>query len=117
MIAVFAAGCGGSDEYYDSTVPTQSYPVISRIAPATASAGDTVTLFGFGYSVVPEFNIISIEGVEVFADTYSLLSPPVSGEVESLTFTVPAGLTAGAHNIFVIVCDNPSNTNLALTIN
>lgn len=109
-------GCGTAD-LYDPTVPTQSNPVVSRVSPVAATAGDTVTIFGFGFSVVPQNNVIIIGDGEAIASTYGLVNPPIANEIEFLMFVVPAGLTLGANSIYVDVLDVISNTNITLTIN
>lgn len=79
-----------------------------EVAPATAQGGDQVTLKGVGFSIVPEENIVTIDGHSVSAGGYSLTSE--EGRPEAITFTVPAGLAAGSHNITVTVFDITSNT-------
>lgn len=116
VIILFIAGCGSIGDFFDATVPTQTDPFITRISPASAKAGDAVTVFGMGFSAAAALNIVVVEGVEVAADSYTLLPSPSGNEVESITFTVPAGISTGAHSIYVIVIDNPSNTNVSITI-
>ena len=118
VVAVLSVvSCGSVSQIFDTTVPTQVDPYINRIAPVTATAGNMVTIFGFGFSEVPELNVVIVGGAAVVADTYSLLGTPVAGEIETLTFTVPAGLTVGANSIYVDVLDNVSNTSISITIN
>lgn len=114
---VFLSSCGGASLIYDSTVPTQSPPAISRVDPANGNAGDTVTIFGVGFSVVAGNNVISIAGTSAVASAYTLLANPTDGEVESLTVTIPANAVAGESSVFVTVIDNTSNSNLKFTLN
>lgn len=115
---IFIMGCGSAAEEF---VPTQTDPYISRVDPAAASVGDVVAVFGHGFSDAAEFNIIVIDDTQIFADSYALVTPATGDEVESLAFTVPAGISQGDHTIYVIVCDvacdNTSNTDLTITIN
>jgi hypothetical protein len=117
LFLVLIAGCGSVADIIDSTVPTQVDPIITRIAPTAASAGDTVTVFGVGFSAAAPLNIVVIEGTEVAANAYTLLAAPVGNEVESITFVVPVGIAVGTRSIYVVVADNPSNANLSITIN
>lgn len=116
--AVFlSAGCGKSGDLFDATIPTQTDPILTRINPTVATAGDSVTVFGIGFSIAAELNIVVIGDNEIAADNYTLLANPSGDEVESITFTVPAGIAPGTYAIYVIVIDNPSNTDLTITIN
>jgi len=118
VIAFLAVSCGGNGgSAYSPTVPLQTDPYIARINPTAATAGDVVSIIGFGFSAEPTFNVVVINNVEIFADSYALMTPPSGDEIEQLTFTVPAGLTGGAQMIYVIVVDVPSNTDQTITIN
>ena len=117
VIGFLMTSCGGDGDAYDPTVPLQTDPYIARINPTAATAGDSVAIIGFGFSDVATFNVVVINDVEIFADTYTLVVPPSGDEIEQLTFTVPAGMTLGAQTIYVIVLDVPSNTDLSITIN
>lgn len=119
LVAVFllSVGCGQLGDLFDSTVPLQTDPYVTRISPVAATAGDTVTVFGYGFSDVAELNVVIIGASAVVATSYSLVTPPVAGEIEAITFTVPAGLAIGANSIYVDVLDNVSNTNVSITIN
>ncbi len=110
------AACGSQETLdFDTSVVTQAPPVISRLDPSTASAGDTVTIFGFGFSIAKELNMVSVDSSSAYADTYDLVASPTSNEVEQLTFTVPADVSAGTSVVTVTVFDNVSNS-LELTI-
>lgn len=115
LISMIGCGSGGSD--FDSTVPTQTDPYINRIDPTAASAGDVVSIFGRGFSDVAQLNVVIIDGTPVLADTHSLVTPATDNEIESLTFTVPVGINAGVHSIYVDVLDNVSNADITITIN
>lgn len=117
-MAFFCVSCGSTVEsLFDETVVTGVDPYVNRVEPATAAAGDTVTIFGMGFSSVKSFNVVIVNGVEALADSYSLLATPQQYELESITFTVPAGIAAGSQPVYVDVLDNISNTNISLTIN
>lgn len=118
MTALLMAGCGSSGPAFNSLVPTQTYPVITRISPTAAvTAGDTVTIFGIGFCSAANLNVVIINGAEALASTYALVAAPVGDEVESLTFTVPTGIVAGTYGIYVDVFNNVSNTDVTITIN
>lgn len=118
-IALLFCSCGTTTdgEGFDPTVTSQVEPYITRIAPAAGTAGDTITIFGIGFSNALAFNVIIINGEEIFANGHTFLNPPSGDEFESLTFTIPAGMTLGVHSVFLDVLDNPSNTNVTITIN
>lgn len=95
-------------------------PFISSINPTTATAGDTVTILGYGFSDASELNVVFIGATDTLADagSYSLVVPQtVATEIESITFTVPAGITPGSYSVYLLVLTNPSNDNITITIN
>ncbi len=117
LVFIFALSCGstaGSD--YDLSVPTQTAPYVNRIDPAAGKAGDAVTVFGFGFSAVAANDIVTIGSSAAGASAYALLDGTTAGEVESLTVTVPAGVTVGTNNVFVTVFDNTSNANVTFAV-
>lgn len=117
LATLLIGGCGDAQSDVSNTAPTGVTPVVTRLDPTTATAGDTVTIFGAGFSVVPTANIIVIGNIAVAASTYAVVDPPAAGEVEQLTFIVPTGLTTGADAVLVLVEDAVSNTNVQLTVN
>ena len=117
MLAVFFLHCGGDTALaLDPSIATGSLPILKRVFPTSGKTGDVVTLFGSGFSADAGFNIVSIGGVTAGASAYGLVDPSTGGEVESLTVTLPTGLSLGAQTIFVIVFDNTSNTDTAFTV-
>lgn len=112
-------GCGSNSEtnLFDASVATEAPPIITRIDPTSARAGETVTIFGLGFSNGAPNNIVTVGGVSTSATAYGLVNPPAAGEIETLTFTVPTNATTGASSIFVTVFDNTGNTDVQLTIN
>lgn len=112
-------GCGSGNGATDvnSSVATQTIPIVTRVSPASGSSGSTATIFGFGFSAQPGANIVSVGATSTTASTYALVNPPAAGEIESLTFTVPSGATTGANSVFVTVFENTSNTNVQFTVN
>ena len=109
--------CGNEDlAPIDPSVATSSLPVITRISPATGAIGTTATIFGYGFSTNPLVNMVSVGGTTTTAATYALVSPPIAGEIESLTFTIPTGAPLGVQPIFVIVFDNTTNTDITFTV-
>ncbi len=119
VVLFLALGCGSGQETaadFDATVSTQAPPFINRVNPTSGRAGDTITLFGLGFSTAAAGNIVTAGGAATSAATYALVNPPAGGEIEQLTFTIPTGVGTGAGNVFVTVFENTSNTT-AFTVN
>lgn len=119
LTAIFLAGCGsGTAETtgFDPSITVQSTPFINRAAPTSARPGDTVTIFGFGFSNEAPNNIVTVGGSAAAAGGYTLVASPTSSEIESLTFTIPSGAAAGNADLFVTVFDNISNA-VSFTVN
>jgi hypothetical protein len=116
---LFLSACGGdtAGSAYDASVATQLPPYASRVNPAAGRAGDTVTVFGFGFSDEAPNNIVTFGAVSASASAYSLVAGGASPDIESLTVTVPAAAPAGACNVHVTVFGNTSNTNVTFTVN
>ena len=118
FLLIFVSACGSTVETsYDGSVVTQLPPYVARVDPAAGKAGDTVTIFGFGFSDEGPNNIVSFGAASTAASAYNLIAGGVSPEIESLTVTVPAGATVGACSVFVMVFDNISNSNVTFTVN
>ena len=113
------ASCGSANETsnVNASVATQLPPVIARVSPTSGRAGDSVTIFGFGFSSAAASNVINVGGQAVAASSYALLNPPAAGEIESLTFAVPSGATTGAGGIFVTVFELTSNADVQFIVN
>ncbi|MBI4126165.1 MAG: IPT/TIG domain-containing protein [Deltaproteobacteria bacterium] len=116
-LLIACAGCGTSATSFDPDVVTDSPPTITRIAPAAGVAGDTITIFGLGFSVAPQNNIVSIGSAITTADGYQLVDPPTSSEIESLTFTIPNDATTGEQPVTLVVGAFSSNSDMILTVN
>lgn len=111
-------GCGAENvSDFDASVATQSPPVIRRVNPTTGRDGDTVTIFGFGFSSAPALNIINVGTATTVATAYALVDPSANGEIESLTFTVPPGASVSTGGVFVTVGDWTSNSDIQFTVN
>ena len=110
-------GCGSEDPLsLEESVVTQIQPVVTRLSPVTGTVGDTITLFGAGFSIVAQSNIVSIGGTSLSAESYSLVTNPVGSEIESLTVTLPAGVTSGTASVFVTVFEFTSNSDITFTV-
>lgn len=94
------------------TVLASFPPVMSGVEPTTLTAGETATITGNGFSPVPDFNRVRIDGVqaEVLAATGTELQvqvPPPSAfpcretEQVSLELTVPDLSTASLRSLSV----------------
>lgn len=129
LLAALGAHCGsvnlggtGTGGVNSSVASGISPPVISTITPAAASiAGATVvTLSGFGFSSVSTANIITIgtgtTSAATTATAYGLVTPATAGNIETLSFTLPATTPVGVQNVFVTVFNNASNADLTLTV-
>ena len=116
IVLLTITGCGSSDSLVNTDVVTDTPPVVSRITPTTGGAGDTVTIFGLGFSVVPQNNFISVGGAAAIAETYALVDPPLSSEIESLTLVIPDDAVAGDQPVTVTVGDFSSNSDVTITV-
>lgn len=108
--------CGGDTFTTSDSVPTAAPPVIMRISPDSGAARDSITVFGVGYSINPNENILFIgEGASV-ATSYALVTNGQPGEVEQLTFTVPDESLPGTQETVLLVNDNSSNADVTFTV-
>lgn len=115
---LFITACGSAEEIaFDPTISTQAPPFVARVSPTSGQVGDTVTLFGFGFSNAVAANAITLGGASAKAATYALVDPVVGAEIEKITFAVPSGATAGATTVFVTVFDETSNNDVSFTVN
>lgn len=114
-------GCGSatddSVEPFDASVVTQVAPVVTRINPTIGRAGDVITVFGVGFSVIPEDNIVLLTGSAALAFGYNAVDAAGTGEVEELTFAIPTNATTGITSVIVNVYDNSSNSDVTLMVN
>lgn len=115
LFALAACGSGDSSDFADD-VPTQVTPTVSRVAPAAGKVGDTITIFGFGFSDIPPNNIVIIGGANIAATAYNLVPSPTATEIESLTATVPTGAAVGVDSVYLLVNENTSNTDITFTV-
>ncbi|MBI2345658.1 MAG: IPT/TIG domain-containing protein [Deltaproteobacteria bacterium] len=111
-------GCGNAPSVeFDESVPAQLSPIVTRVAPVAGRAGDTITIFGFGFSAEAQQNIVVVGGSTAIATAYALVDPPAAGELERLTFVVPSGAAVGATTIACNVFEQASNGDVAFTVN
>lgn len=117
-LCLFSLSCGSSSDAvdYPSDVSTKSPPIVMSVAPSTGAAGDTITIYGIGFSSVPEFNTVIIGGDAMAATVYDLVPSPTSTAVEFLTAAVPAGAAVGVNSILVLVHESPSNADITFTV-
>ncbi len=117
--ALFCSSCGGEQPEltsFDSSVVAASAPVLKRINPTSGKVGDTITVYGFGFSNNPPANIINMGGKTAQATTYSLNPNPENGELEAITFTIPTGVSVGTNSILMIVFELASNNTNSFTV-
>lgn len=117
-VACFLAmsACGGSDAQFYDDVPTGSYPIVSRVDPASGPVGTLATVYGLGFSFLAPTNVVTMGTSGAAAESYTLLSSPTASEIESLTFTVPGDLTPGEYPVVVVVHDAASNSSVTFTV-
>ncbi len=109
--------CGSTGPVFDPTVVTDAPPYVSRIDPTSGSIGDTVTIYGYGFSSEIISNIVSFGDEAAAADSYEFLIPQLAAdELEKITVVVPDGLTSGDHDIAVLVFENVSNADVTFTV-
>ncbi|MBT3182824.1 MAG: hypothetical protein HN337_10020 [Deltaproteobacteria bacterium] len=116
FIVIFLVACGGSSNEFSADVPTNSPPIVSRVDPIDAMAGDEITVFGFGFSIAGPSNIIMIGSTATNAITYSLVDSPTDTEIESLTAIIPDDAVPGDNSVIVVVDGNVSNADITLTV-
>ena len=111
----FAMACG-SPVAFPSDVPIDSPPIVSRVDPTEGSAGDIITIFGFGFSIVAPNNIIVIGDAASAATSYRLLESPTSTEIEAIEAPVPDQATEGETPVVVMVHESVSNADVLFTV-
>lgn len=114
-VLLLIASCGGGNNY-PSDVPTDSPPIVSRVDPSAGAPGDSITIFGLGFSIAAPDNTVIIGGAAVAATSYRLVDPPTSTEIEALTATVPTGAAVGTSSVVVVVDDQTSNADVTFTV-
>ena len=103
--------CGQGSQFFDDVV-TSAPPIVIRIDPSSGPVGSQATIFGLGFSNLTLTNVVSIGDAVASAEEYALLENPTNGEIESITFTIPAGLAEGDYPVVVIVYETASNTDI-----
>lgn len=116
LLVLVLPSCGSGEDAYPSDIPTGSPPIVSRVDPTSAAAGDRITIFGLGFSSAAPVNIVIVGGAATSADEYALLDSPMETEAESLTATVPEDAAAGETSVVVQVYENTSNGDVAFTV-
>ncbi|OQA62056.1 MAG: hypothetical protein BWY40_00308 [bacterium ADurb.Bin270] len=117
IVIMLIASCGGSGlDPYPNDVPTHSPPLITRIDSESASPGDTVTIYGLGYSIIPAYNLVTFGSVSAVADSYDFIDPGSDGEFEILTVVIPDDVEAGINPVMVTVHRITSNDDVSIDI-
>jgi hypothetical protein len=109
------SACSSIDNYSEN-IPTNSPPIIDRVDPNAGAPGDTISIYGFGFSVAPPENIVVIGGAATSAASYNLLPDPTDREIEVITAEVPTGAEVGEGAILVEVDGNASNSDVSFTV-
>lgn len=102
-------GCGDDIPQLSPSIVTDELPLITRIAPATARGGDTVALFGIGFSNVPGETLVFVGNQLTQAATYALAPAAAGAELETLTFVVPANTAVGDTTVRLMINNFGSN--------
>jgi hypothetical protein len=110
------SACGVGDLGIEGTVPTDTFPIVMRVSPDSGAAGETITVFGVGYSIIPNENILFLGEGASAATSYGLVTNGEPGEAEQLTFPVPAESLPGDQAVVVLVNENTSNADLSFTV-
>lgn len=87
-----------------------------RISPDSGAPGDSITVYGVGYSIIPNENLLFIGQGASAATSYDLVTNGQPGEVEQLTFTVPNESLPGTQPVILLVNDNSSNADVTFTV-
>ena len=108
VLGIPAIGCGalGRPGVDSHVVSSPGVPILVSVAPEAASAGNSVTLQGQGFSFVAQENVVVVGDASTVADQYLI----AEDGTESLTFTLPDSASAGETQVLVVVEDNASNT-------
>jgi len=114
--AILFSACGSGGDITDD-VPSDSPPIVMRVDPAIATAGDQITIFGIGFSAAAPTNIIIIGDAGIYAESYQLIPNPIDEEAEAITAVIPAGIAPDLYPILVVVGENTSNSDVMITIN
>lgn len=111
LFSLFGVACGPAD----TTIALDPMPFLVRLDPSSAQAGDTVTIYGSGFSV-EEDNIVLL-GSEVIVETdWDVADTGVDGEADQISFTVPDTTQSGEVALIVMIGDTTSNS-LSFIIN
>ena len=115
LIAAAMQSCGSSSGIPDD-VPSSTTPIITRVEPTTAAIGDEITIYGIGFSYAYPNNIVLIGGTATTATYYDTLDNPEGDEIEYITADVPDEAPEGDDYVMVLVHENPSNTDISITV-
>ncbi|MDO8461888.1 MAG: IPT/TIG domain-containing protein [Deltaproteobacteria bacterium] len=115
-LVVLTTACSEQGADFPETIISQSPPFLKKVDPAAVHRGDVLTLYGLGFSIVPEENNIRIGGIAVSASASSLNNPVVNDSPEKLTVTIPQGVADGEQAVSIFVIDQPSNGDLKVTV-
>lgn len=100
---LFVLGACGSDPV---PIPNSSAPSITSFSPATATAGDTLTITGTGFSTTPASNTVAFNG------TPATVTSCTSTQI---VVAVPAGATSGTITVTVGGVTATSSSTLTVT--
>lgn len=121
FIITFVLSACGSDLGYPSAIATQSAPALLQIIPTSAAPGDTVAVYGLGFSVIPAANVLFLGETEIAASAYALNEDDALEAPEVLSFVLPDDIVADDYTVSLFVnYDNgngvSTSSNLNLTV-
>lgn len=109
-IACSLCACGPSLDDLDPSIASQEFPAITQVVPTSGRPGDIITIFGLGFSVVPQENIVIIGNKTALASEYELVNNENGTEVEKITFEIPVNTTTGVGSVSVLAITYGSNS-------
>ncbi|MBI1909407.1 MAG: hypothetical protein HYS22_04480 [Deltaproteobacteria bacterium] len=84
--------------------------------PQSLHRGETLTLYGNGFSIAPAENTVILGNRSVNGSSYGLNDGTVEGAAEKLTVTIPNDLPDGEQGVTLSVLGNNTNSDLKITI-
>lgn len=116
VVLLMLSACGSAVPTFADDVPTQTYPVVSRIEPTSGPAGTAIDVYGIGFSAASPSNVVIIGNAGSSATDYQLLPNPTSDEVEVITAEVAVDAAVGQSPVLVLVHENPSNVDVMFDV-
>lgn len=101
--AFVCASCGSGAAGTGGEVPSGSPPILTRVVPASGPIGTSITIYGVGFTLVPELNFVYIGSSMTQASTYAVINPQTTpGESEYIVATVGTDAVVGNNQELVV---------------